>query len=194
MTAESQNEGGNTAWRNKIPAWIECEDFLIKMREELMDRAIKLLNKEIELGHIAVNGNALFSSEASADVENALYLINNLIDDSGKLHQEYNDYVAKTSGKKLTEKEAKKFEELQKFVLTVEELTMLMEYSRVLSSWADAASKYVNSTNKGDILKQTIDGDERRRGVLEFFANNKSVAEHALSKDDLKTIHYALGK
>jgi hypothetical protein len=191
MPAEPKTEE-TKASNNKIPAWIECEDLLVKMREELTDRAIKLLNREIKSGHIAVNGSALFSSEASADVENAIYLINNLIDDSGKLHQEYNDYIAKNSGKKLSEKEAKKFEELQKFVLSVEELTMLMEYGRVLSSWADAASKLINAKSKEEILKQTIGGDERRKTVLEFFINNKTVGEAILSKDDYEILNRVL--
>lgn len=185
-TSEKQNSNGS------IPAWIEAEDLLVKMREELMDRAIKLLNNEIEAGHIQVNGNALFSSEASADVENAVYLINNLIDDSGTLHQRYNEYLSKNEGKRLSEAEAKKFDELQKFVLSVEQLAMLMEYSRVLSSWADDASKNVNLKSVVSILKITIDKDEQRRTVVEFFTNNKDIANGALTKAELNVLRTAI--
>jgi hypothetical protein len=162
------------------------------MREELIDRAIKLLNKEIESGHIAVNGSTLFSSEANADMEEAMYLINNLIDDSGRLHKEYNEYIEKNSGRKLSEAEAKKLGELQKFVLSVEHLNMLMEYSRVLSSWADAAGKMIDGKDIVDILERTISKDELRKTVLEFFMNDKE-CRALLSVKEIEAINSVLG-
>ncbi|MCL4404364.1 MAG: hypothetical protein M1544_00220 [Candidatus Marsarchaeota archaeon] len=175
-----------------IPAWIDCEDLLVKMREELLDRAIKLLNSEIEAGHIKVNGNALFSSESSSDVEQAMYLINNLVDDSGRLHQEYNEYVERSSSKRLDSKEAKKFEQLQKFVLFVEQITMLMDYARVLSAWADSASKLTHAHSRDEILKLTMPASEDRRNVLEFFVNNKDIGKEALTDEERETLSNVL--
>ncbi|MEM0154636.1 MAG: hypothetical protein QW814_02270 [Methanothrix sp.] len=191
MTAEHGSKASDID-ESRIPSWIACEDLLVKMREELIDRAIKLLNKEIEAGHIAVNGSSLFSSEANADVEEAMYLINNLIDDSGRLHKEYNEYIEKNSGKKLSEAEAKKFGELQKFVLSVEQLNMLIEYSRVLSTWADAAGKMVDGKSIVDILKRTIDSSELRRTVLEFFINDDE-CKVLLSEKETEAIKSVLG-
>ncbi|MCL4388035.1 hypothetical protein M1567_02690 [Candidatus Marsarchaeota archaeon] len=191
MTAEHETRASDVD-ESRIPSWIACEDLLVKMREELIDRAIKLLNREIEAGHIAVNGSTLFSSEANADVEEAMYLINNLIDDSGRLHKEYNEYIEKNSGKKLSEAEAKKFEELQKFVLSVEHLNMLMEYSRVLSSWADAAGKMIDGKSITDILERTVDKEELRRTVLEFFMSDNE-CRTLLSEKEAEAIKFVLG-
>ncbi|OJI07061.1 hypothetical protein Micr_00021 [Candidatus Micrarchaeum sp.] len=191
MTAE-HGPGASDIDESRIPSWIACEDLLVKMREELIDRAIKLLNREIESGHIAVNGSTLFSSEANADVEEAMYLINNLIDDSGRLHKEYSEYIEKNNGKKLSDAEAKKFGELQKFVLSVEQLNMLMEYARVLSSWADAAGKMIEGKDTEDILRKTIDKEELRKTVLEFFIND-SECRVLLSSKEIEAIKSVLG-
>ena len=191
MTAE-HGPGASDIDESRIPSWIACEDLLVKMREELIDRAIKLLNREIEAGHIAVNGSTLFSSEANADVEEAMYLINNLIDDSGRLHKEYNEYIEKNNGKKLSDAEAKKFGELQKFVLSVEQLNMLMEYARVLSSWADAAGKMIEGKDTEDILRKTVDKEELRKTVLEFFIND-SECRVLLSSKEIEAIKSVLG-
>ncbi len=191
MTSKHEPGAGDID-ESRIPSWIACEDLLVKMREELIDRAIKLLNKEIESGHIAVNGSTLFSSEANADMEEAMYLINNLIDDSGRLHKEYNEYIEKNSGRKLSEAEAKKLGELQKFVLSVEHLNMLMEYSRVLSSWADAAGKMIDGKDIVDILERTISKDELRKTVLEFFMNDKE-CRALLSVKEIEAINSVLG-
>jgi hypothetical protein len=191
MTAEHDTRDSDID-ESRIPSWIACEDLLVKMREELIDRAIKLLNKEIEAGHIAVNGSALFSSEANADVEEAMYLINNLIDDSGRLHKEYNEYMEKNAGKKLSEAEAKKFSELQKFVLSVEQLNMLMEYSRVLSSWADTAGKMIDGKDIVDILERTVGKEELRKTVLEFFMDDNE-CRGLLSKKEIEAIKSILG-
>ena len=191
MTAE-HGPGASDIDESRIPSWIACEDLLVKMREELIDRAIKLLNREIEAGHIAVNGSTLFSSEANADVEEAMYLINNLIDDSGRLHKEYSEYIEKNNGKKLSDAEAKKFGELQKFVLSVEQLNMLMEYARVLSSWADAAGKMIEGKDTEDILRKTIDKEEMRKTVLEFFIND-SECRVLLSSKEIEAIKSVLG-
>ncbi|MEM3883882.1 MAG: hypothetical protein QXT94_03010 [Methanothrix sp.] len=191
MTAE-HGPGASNIDESRIPSWIACEDLLVKMREELIDRAIKLLNREIESGHIAVNGSTLFSSEANADVEEAMYLINNLIDDSGRLHKEYSEYIEKNNGKKLSDAEAKKFGELQKFVLSVEQLNMLMEYARVLSSWADAAGKMIEGKDTEDILRKTIDKEELRKTVLEFFIND-SECRVLLSSKEIEAIKSVLG-
>ena len=191
MTAE-HGPGASNIDESRIPSWIACEDLLVKMREELIDRAIKLLNREIEAGHISVNGSTLFSSEANADVEEAMYLINNLIDDSGRLHKEYSEYIEKNNGKKLSDAEAKKFGELQKFVLSVEQLNMLMEYARVLSSWADAAGKMIEGKDTEDILRKTIDKEELRKTVLEFFIND-SECRVLLSSKEIEAIKSVLG-
>ncbi len=191
MTAE-HGPGASDIDESRIPSWIACEDLLVKMREELIDRAIKLLNREIESGHIAVNGSTLFSSEANADVEEAMYLINNLIDDSGRLHKEYSEYIEKNNGKKLSDAEAKKFGELQKFVLSVEQLNMLMEYARVLSSWADAAGKMIEGKDTEDILRKTADKEELRKTVLEFFIND-SECRVLLSSKEIEAIKSVLG-
>lgn len=191
MTAE-HGPGASDIDESRIPSWIACEDLLVKMREELIDRAIKLLNREIESGHIAVNGSTLFSSEANADVEEAMYLINNLIDDSGRLHKEYSEYIEKNNGKKLSDAEAKKFGELQKFVLSVEQLNMLMEYARVLSSWADAAGKMIEGKDTEDILRNTVDKEELRKTVLEFFIND-SECRVLLSSKEIEAIKSVLG-
>ncbi len=191
MTAEHW-PGASDIDESRIPSWIACEDLLVKMREELIDRAIKLLNREIEAGHIAVNGSTLFSSEANADVEEAMYLINNLIDDSGRLHKEYSEYIEKNNGKKLSDAEAKKFGELQKFVLSVEQLNMLMEYARVLSSWADAAGKMIEGKDTEDILRKTVDKEELRKTVLEFFIND-SECRVLLSSKEIEAIKSVLG-
>lgn len=191
MTAE-HGPGASDIDESRIPSWIACEDLLVKMREELIDRAIKLLNREIEAGHIAVNGSTLFSSEANADVEEAMYLINNLIDDSGRLHKEYSEYIEKNNGKKLSDAEAKKFGELQKFVLSVEQLNMLMEYARVLSSWADAAGKMIEGKDTEDILRKTADKEELRKTVLEFFIND-SECRVLLSSKEIEAIKSVLG-
>lgn len=191
MTAE-HGPGASDIDESRIPSWIACEDLLVKMREELIDRAIKLLNREIESGHIAVNGSTLFSSEANADVEEAMYLINNLIDDSGRLHKEYSEYIEKNNGKKLSDAEAKKFGELQKFVLSVEQLNMLMEYARVLSSWADAAGKMIEGKDTEDILRNTVDKEELRKTVLEFFIND-SECRVLLSNKEIEAIKSVLG-
>ncbi len=187
MDAEDKGKSGE-AGHDNIPAWIDCEAMLVKMREELLDAAIKILNKEIEAGHIKVNGSALFSSEESSDVEQAMYLINNLIDDSGRLHKEYNDYLMKSEGKKLDEASAKKFEELQKFVLAVEQINMLMDYSNVLSSWAEVANKLIRARGNEEILKLTVASNEERRSVLEFFVNNKSTYSEVLTSEELEMI------
>ncbi len=175
-----------------LPAWIACEDLLVKMREELLSRAISLLHKEIDAGHINLEGSVLSSSEASSNLEESLYLINNLIDDSGRLQEEYSKYAESQKGKKLDDKTAKRFEDLKSFILSVQEMSLLMDYARELRLWADDASKQIKSNEPSEILKSTMNAqDNKRLEILSFFIKDKRLAEESLTEEELSILREA---
>ena len=188
------NDDSNQASDNKMPAWIICEDLLVKMREELLEEAMSILDKERQAGHIEVNGKPLSTGESGNYTEEALYIINNLIADAPKLHEEYARYISVQSDKKLSEADAKRFKELKDFVLAIDELSLLMDYSRILSAWAEEVAHYVKDTDPAEILKKTSnDPEELRKEVLKFFISNKTFASKSpLSEHEINIVSNAL--
>ena len=114
-----------------VPAWILCNDLLIKLKNELANEAILAAEREIKEGRMDVKGSVITQPDQQSEGENLLFVVNNLIGERDGIHERYDPYIKELQDNpsKFDSKTAQRIESLRKFLLAVDEIYTLMHYS-----------------------------------------------------------------
>ncbi len=168
-----------------VPAWILCNDLLIKLKNELANEAILAAEREIKEGRMDVKGSVITQPDRQSEGENLLFVVNNLIGERDGIHERYDPYIKELQDNpsKFDSKTAQRIESLRKFLLAVDEIYTLMHYSGVMGAWADDASMQVREKDPSAILEKTLaSGHERAEAAL-FVLSLKSFAKEGILSD-----------
>ncbi|MCL5099554.1 MAG: hypothetical protein M1158_00290 [Candidatus Marsarchaeota archaeon] len=180
---------------DRIPAWILCSDLLIKLKNELANEAIAVLEGEIKAGRISIGGSVITQPDEQSDGENKLFVVNNLINDRVAMHEKYDFLIAEfeSNPSKFDGKTAERMEGLKKFVLAVDEMRMLMAYSQMMDRWAEETTHHVRENSISEIIRATMQDDAGRREALRFVLSLKSfIKESILSEQERQELAQAI--
>lgn len=177
-----------------IQAWLLCEDILNKVKSELITQAMDTLDEAINSKAIDVKGSLITLPDKPSETEMKIFIINKLLDEKEKIMEMYNGYLVDiaasggTDAGKLQQKER-----LEKFLLYIEKISMLMEYSTVVNAWMLEINTEAKETDASIIIKKTALKDSSRQKVLDYVLKNKTIIkEEILSSNEMEILKKAV--
>jgi hypothetical protein len=170
-----------------VPSWLVCEDILTRTKDELILEAIDLLKKEMKAGHIDIKGYVAALPEKNQELEQDLFVVNNLISRAPEIREQYREYLQKEDEGGIKDPEViMRGEGLRKFLLSVDAIDLLMKFSRVFGMWADDVGVFSTLKDPVDIMVKTANMADERIEALSFVVNNKTFENNeALSNDEM---------
>ncbi len=179
-----------------IPAWMICEDILNKAKDELITEAIDTLNREKEAKRIAVNGSIITLPDKPTEIWQDLFVIRNLMNERENVERAYNKYLHEKGKdpKKMGADTVLAMENLNKFLLSLNQMHMLMHVSEVFEGWITSVSKEARIDDPVEIIKKTLNEHrEARLEALEFVLESKIfIKEGILDKHERKLLERVL--
>ncbi len=163
------NEGGT-------PAWIVCVDILNKAKRELVTQAIETLEREIEAKRIDIKGSLISVPDQPSDAEMKLFVVGQIMTNAEEMRHRYGEYIksVQTKGKDITATEIESAERARLFLMAIDKIEILMNYSRQLDAWMNDASMKVEIKDASEILRITSNTDERKE-LLKFLKTNRTL-------------------
>ena len=173
--------------KDGIPAWIICEDLLVKVKTELANEAIITLQKEVKNGRMKVNGKIISPNEISSDAERDLFVANQIAHESDEMLNTYSNYInAKEANiEKITPEDVEKIENTKKLMMAIHEITILMKYRKSAEEWILEIEGIPTIDDPVKLLASTIHGSEDIRfEILSFMLERKSIVEEKIFSDE----------
>ncbi len=180
--------------REGVPAWLACEDILTRMKDELILEAVDILKREMRDGRIDIKGYVAALPEKGEELEQDLFMVNNLIANANEIREQYRSYLNKDAGGGARDPETvSRGEGLRRFLMSVDAIEMLMRLSKVCGVWADDTGVYSSLNDPVEVLRKSAMLDEERGEAAEFVLSSKSFAEsEALDDGELRILREAL--
>lgn len=159
-----------------ISNMLSCEDLLIRIKNEFVSMAMVVLDKEIKRGTIKLNGSIISPTDKNKENEEFLFIINNLIKERESIHKKYDNLLSLPTDN-LTSKIVNRTESLKKFLLTIDTIYILINYSNIIDSWIKDVLMDINGDSIEGILKNTINCNIHRIEAFDFIANRNDFIE-----------------
>jgi hypothetical protein len=167
----------------KIPSWLVCEDIFNKIRTELITQAMDTLQEAIDSKAIEIKGSLVSLPDKPSDTEMKMFIIKKLIEEKENIRERYGHYESQDENS--TPEQVQQKERLKKFLLAVEQISLLMEYGDLFGSWMNDIAMQVGVKDKSEVIKNTIKGDESRLSALKYVLGNKKLEkEMVLTKSE----------
>lgn len=166
-----------------------CDDIITRMKDELVLEAVDLLHAEIKAKRIDISGYTALMPDKSAELQRDLYIISNLVARGHEIMDQYGPYL--DAAERDPERLARK-EELKKFLMSVQGITMLMRYSTIADTWATDVGKFSSLTDIAQILARTANMADERKELMDYVLSNKKFKDsEALSDEELAALRSA---
>ena len=156
-----------------IPAWLVCEDIFNKIRTELITQAMDTLQEAIDSKAIEIKGSLVNLPDRPGDTEMKMFIIKKLIGEKESIMERYKRYASDDN--QSTPEQIQQKERLKKFLLSVEQISLLMNYGDIFNSWMHDIAMQVGVKDPSDVIRKTINGDESRLSVLNYTLNNSKL-------------------
>lgn len=174
---------------SETPAWMQCEDIFNRIRTELITEAMDVLQDVIDSKAIGVEGSLISLPEKPSDTEMRMFIINNIIKRKDEIIQKYSNYLENDSIKETNPFKVEQRERLRRFLLSIEQISLLMQYSTVIASWMHDMSMQVMANDPSEVIKGTMPGEELRREILRYVvASRKMEKERIFSEEERKIL------
>lgn len=160
-----------------IPAWMVCVDMLNKAKRELVTQAIETLEREIEAKRIDIKGNLITVPDQPSDAEMKVFVLGQIMDNAEQMRERYGAYIKSVheKGKEATSQEMEAADRARLFLMAVEKMEILVNYSRQIDPWINDASMKVDLDDPSRIFRETCVG--HRKEILEFIIKNKTMMQ-----------------
>ena len=150
--------------------WLEAQAFLIKIKDEMLARALDTLDMEVKAGRAAINGRLVTAVEQN-DSETKMFVLDNIVGNADAIIHRHSQSIEELeSSGSLDSKTVERIEELKRFLLAVGKMKMLYDYSVELGSWASELQADTPGDNIESMLLQGI--TDYRKEILEFVRKN----------------------
>jgi hypothetical protein len=151
-------------------AWLEAQAFLIKIKDEMLARALDTLDAEIKAGRAAINGRLVTAVEQN-DSETRMFVLDNIVDNADAIIRRHSQSIEELEGSgSLDAATVERIEELKRFLLAVGKMKMLYDYSVELGGWASEVSADTPGSSIVGILSYGI--TDYRKEMLDFMRKN----------------------
>lgn len=175
-----------------IPAWLLCEDMFNKIKTELITEAMDTLQEAVDSKAIEISGSLVSLPDKPSDTEMRMFIINRLIEQREGIAERYRGQL-QSEGSSADPKKVQQLERLKKFLLAVEQISMLMQYSRIFDPWINEVGMQAAVKDPSQVIKNTIKGDEKKIEVLQYVLRSaKMEKEEILTKRERKIIEESL--
>lgn len=161
-----------------------CEDIFNRIKTELITEAMDTLQEAIDSKAIEVKGSLVNLPDKPSDTEMKMFLINRIVEDKESIIERYKGYVSKANENTGDPKVVQQTERLKKFLLAVEQISMLMSYSKIMDSWMRDISMQIAAKYPSDVVKATISGDGRIEVLRYVLESGKIKKEEVLKKEE----------
>src|SRR5271167_1748135 len=108
-----------------ISAWLLCEDIFNRIKNELITQAMDTLQIAIDAKIIEVSGSLVTLPDKPGETEMQMFIINRLVGEKDSILERYKAHMAIEPDKNDPNAVIQK-ERLKKFLLCVEQISMLM--------------------------------------------------------------------
>ena len=179
-----------------MPEWMLAQEILVKSKNEIILEAIDTLHKEIDEKRLEINGHTIKLPDKSSEIEMDMLIINNLLQQEQEIIKQYSTFIKKTeNGEELSPEIVERTEELKKFLMSVAEISLLMNFAKTIDAWVLDFAETMNKKDVALIISETAKRNIDRIEVLRFISSNKKfLNSDALSKEEFDTLRTALSK
>ena len=176
-----------------MPAWMLCQEILIKAKNELILEAIDALHRETDAKRIDVKGYTLKIEGKNSDVDRDMFIINNLLAQEEDIRGRYAESIARAeNGHEKNPAIIERISELKKFLLSLTEIHMTMKYAKVLDRWVPDIGSAAMLDDPAKILSETAKKNTERIDVLEFVINDRAFMKNeGLSNEEMELVRQA---
>jgi len=174
-----------------IPAWLVCVDILNKAKNELITEAMDTLKEQIGANNIAIEGNLVTTMpDKSAETERDIFIINRLLENANNIRQTYNRFISEKESvpQNLDSETVERIAKLKVFLLSLDKIEFLMEYSGHFSDWDHDVSMEVKIGSPAEIIAKTVRTNPERREILMFLLNSKIVQKEEIFSENERDI------
>jgi hypothetical protein len=165
--------------QDQDPAWMLCEDILTRIKDELILEAIDLLHVQIKEGSVSIDGYVVTLPDKSQEIARDIFVINNLLSEQNQIRETYKKYINDNQGA-ATGETVEKSEKMKRFLLFLDELSILMSYSEVFGVWITDAWQYAKLNDVSQIIANTMSNSEDRADALRFVLSSKGFAKEEI--------------
>jgi hypothetical protein len=174
----------------EMPAWLLCEDILTKIKDELILEAIDILHEEINQRRINIEGYVPILPEKTEEVERDLFLLNNLLSRREEIKEQYRRYSQERQ--KKDPEQVMRMEALNKFLMSIDAITFLMDTSHVFEMWADETGKYSRIRDPSELLSTSASNEERIAALRFILSSSKFTENEPLGDEEFAILRQAL--
>jgi hypothetical protein len=168
-----------------LPAWLICEDIFNKIKTELITQAMETLHAAIDSKAIEINGSLVNLPDKPSDTEMDMFIINKLLEQRESIIENYQKYLEEEKSGEMTPQKVQRNERLKKFLLTVEQIGMLMHYSEIFNAWITDIAEQISAKDPSDVIKNTLKDNDERINLLNYVLKNKKMeSEQILSQHE----------
>ena len=179
-----------------MPEWMIAQEILVKSKNEIILEAIDTLHKEIDEKRLEINGHTIKLPDKSSEIDMDMLIINNLLQQEQKIIKQYSSFIKKTeNGEELSPEIVERTEELKKFLMSVAEISLLMNFAKTIDAWILDFAETMNKKDVALIISETAKRNVDRIEVLRFMSNNRNfLKSDALTNEEFEIIKDALNK
>lgn len=161
------------AMNGGTPAWIICQDILVKAKEEFMTEALEMLERSIEEGNIAISGYVLSDPEKHQEQERNLFVLNQIVSRHDEMHKRFASELSALESRGARDAMTiRAIEKLKRFLLTLTKITTLVEYSKEIDEWINDVGMMVSAGNPSDVILGSAENYSVRKAILAQLTKN----------------------
>lgn len=176
-----------------MPAWLVCEDIFGRIKTELITQAMDTLQEAINSKVIEINGSLMTQPDRSSDTEMRMFIINKLLEEKENIIARYGSHADTDKNVATTPEEVRQRERLRKFLFAVEQISLLMDYSKQFDEWMNDISMQVSAPDPGSVLKNTVKGSNHRIELMNYVLSNRKMGtENILTETEREMIKKAI--
>lgn len=181
-----------SASEKKMPAWLVCYDLFTRIKDELILEAIDILHEQMEAKNIDIQGYVSVLQDKSQEVQRDMYIINNLLLREREIREQYQSYINGSAGDRNPDV-VLRVEQLKKFMLAVDAISMLMNLSKRFEEWTEDTGNFHESRDIAEVIVKSMLLDSGRKPMLEYvLASRRFRKSDAIKADELKLLEKVL--
>jgi len=169
----------------EVPAWIMCAEILNEIKNELALEAADALNEAIKAKLVEVSGSIVTLPDRPKELEMDMFIIKKILHEKEDIIGKYKNFLKDDSA--TDPNVVMQRERLRKFLLYVEQISLLMRYSGIFEHWMDDVGSKTSETDPQKILGSTINSE--RFDALDYILKSAAFAKnHVLKSGERKIL------
>ncbi len=178
-----------------VPAWMFCTELLNKIKVEMVNQALDVLDSEITRKSISISGSTVELPDRPNEVETKLFVLEKIVENADEMQERYTQQSVKIrSNSSPDANQLIAAERAEHLALSVEMIKQRMHSSKVAEAWIGDVSMHVLENSPSCILKITSDTPERLK-LLHFVLENTTIRkEEVLTQYELDVISAAVNE